>query len=145
VLMSPKGDRFLYVIRLYFHATNDVAEYEALIIGLHIATKLGVQWLYIHDDSKLVVNQVMGESNYHDSCMAAYRQEVRKLEEKFDGFELHHILRWDNEAADALAQLGSSREQPPLGVFVQDLIKPSIQLKKDSQHLCQGPRWVKVA
>jgi ribonuclease HI len=145
VLMSPKGDRFLYVIRLYFHATNDVAEYEVLIIGLYIATKLGVQWLYIHDDSKLIVNQVMGESNYHDSCMAAYRQEVRKLEEKFDGFELHHILRWDNEAADALAQLGSSREQPPLGVFVQDLIKPSIQLKKDSQHLCQGPHWVKVA
>jgi hypothetical protein len=45
------------------------------------------------DSSKLIINQDMGESNYHDSCMAAYRQEVRKLEEKFDGFELHHIPR----------------------------------------------------
>jgi hypothetical protein len=35
--------------------------------------------------------------------MAAYRQEVRKLEEKFDDLDLHHILRRDNEAADALA------------------------------------------
>jgi hypothetical protein len=39
------------------------------------------------------------------------------LKEKFDNFELHHILRWDNEAADALVRLGPSREPPPLGVF----------------------------
>jgi hypothetical protein len=44
----------------------------------------------------------MGESNCCDSCMAAYGQEVRKLE-KFNGFELHYILRRDNEAADTLA------------------------------------------
>jgi hypothetical protein len=31
----------------------------------------------------------MGEPNYHDSCMASYGQEIRKLEEKFDSFELH--------------------------------------------------------
>jgi hypothetical protein len=35
----------------------------------------------------------MGESNYRDSRMAAYRHEVRRLEEKFNNFELHHILR----------------------------------------------------
>jgi hypothetical protein len=58
-----------------------VAEYEALVNGLCMAV----------DSSKLIINQDMGESNYHDSYMAAYRQEVRKLEEKFDGFELHHI------------------------------------------------------
>jgi ribonuclease HI len=70
-----------------------VAEYEALINGLLIAAKLGIQQLYIRGDSELVVNQFMGESNCRDPCMAAYRQEVRKLEEKFDSFELHHILR----------------------------------------------------
>jgi hypothetical protein len=56
----------------------------------------------------LVVNQVMGESNCHDSCMVTYCQEVRKLKEKFDGFELHHILRCDNKAISVLARLGSS-------------------------------------
>jgi hypothetical protein len=40
----------------------------------------------------------VGESNYRDSHMAAYRQEVRKLKEKFNDFELHHIRRRDNEA-----------------------------------------------
>jgi ribonuclease HI len=93
VLISPKGDRLLYVIRLHFHAINNVAEYEVLVNSLHIDVELGAQQLYIRDDSKLVINQVMGESNCHDSRMVAYRQEIRKLEEKFDGFELHHILR----------------------------------------------------
>jgi ribonuclease H / adenosylcobalamin/alpha-ribazole phosphatase len=102
VLISPKGDRFLYVIRLHFRTTNNVAKYEALVNNLRIAAELGVQRRYIRGDSKLILNQDMGESNYHDSRMAAYTQEVRKLEEKFDGFKLHHILRRDNEAADAL-------------------------------------------
>jgi ribonuclease HI len=70
-----------------------VAEYEALVNGLRITTELRIQWLYIQGDSELIVNQVMGESNYRDSLMVAYQQEVRKLEEKFDGFELHHILQ----------------------------------------------------
>jgi ribonuclease HI len=80
------------MIRLHFRVTNNVAEYEALINGMRITAELEVQRLYIRDDSELIVSQVMGQSNCRDSLMAAYQQEVRKLEEKFDGFELHHIL-----------------------------------------------------
>jgi ribonuclease HI len=106
--------------------TNNMAKYEAHINDLRITAELGVQRLYIHNDSELVVNQVIGESNCHDSRMVAYHQEVRKLEEKFDGFKLHHILQRDNETADVLAGLGSSSEQPLPGIFIQDLIKSSI-------------------
>jgi ribonuclease HI len=42
VLITPKGDRLLYVIRLHFHATNNVVEYEALVNNLRITTELGV-------------------------------------------------------------------------------------------------------
>jgi ribonuclease HI len=80
------------MIRLHFRVTNNVVEYEALINGMRIIAELEVQRLYICGDSELIVSQVMGQSNCHDSRMAAYQQEVRKLEEKFDGFELHHIL-----------------------------------------------------
>jgi ribonuclease HI len=73
VLISRNGDRLLYVIRLHFRVTNNVMECEALVNGLRIAVKLGVQWLYIRGDSDLIVNQVMGESNCRDSCMAVYR------------------------------------------------------------------------
>jgi ribonuclease HI len=71
---------------------NNVVEYEALIKGQRIASELGVQRLYIRSDSELVINQVIGESNCHDPRMMTYHHEVRNLEEKFNGFELHHIL-----------------------------------------------------
>jgi ribonuclease HI len=131
VLISPKGDRLLYVIQLHFCATNNVVEYEALVNGLRITTKLGVQRLYICGDSNLIANQVLGESNCRDSCMATYRQEVRMLEENIDSFEFHHVLWWDIKATDILAWLRPSRKPPPPGVFMQDLCKPSIWLEED--------------
>ena len=48
------------------------------------------------------------ESSYHDAKMAAYCQEVRRLEDKFDGLKLNHIPRRLNEATDALAKAASS-------------------------------------
>jgi ribonuclease HI len=63
----PRGGRLLYVIRSHFHTTNIVVEYEALKNSLRIDVELGVQILYIYGDSELVVNQVMGELNYHDN------------------------------------------------------------------------------
>jgi ribonuclease HI len=138
ILISHKGDQLLYVIWLHIHMTNNVVEYEALIKDLCITTKLGVQWLYIHCNSEIVINQVNGESNYCNSRIAAYRLEVRRLEEKFDGSELHHILWCDNKAADALVRLGSSREPPLVGVFMQDLFKPTIQLQRDIPALPPG-------
>ena len=50
----------------------------------------------------------MKESSCQDVRMEAYCVEVQKLEDKFNGFELHHVLRWDNEEADFLAKLASS-------------------------------------
>jgi ribonuclease HI len=131
VLISPQGDRLLDLILLHFCATKNMAEYEALVNGLYITAKIGVQWLYICRDSELISNQVLGESSCRGSCMAANWPEVRRLEEKLDYFKLHHILRQDNEVADALSSFGSIREPPPLCVFTQDLIKPSIRIKED--------------
>ena len=82
-----------YAIRLHFRATNNVAEYEALIHGLRIASKLGACHLFIWGDSKLVVSQVMKEASCLNSKMVACCDEVQKLEERFDGLEQHHILK----------------------------------------------------
>ena len=66
-----------------FWPQNNTAEYEALINGLRITIELGATRLYVRGDSKLVVNQVMKESSCKSPLMAAYCQEVRKLEDKF--------------------------------------------------------------
>jgi hypothetical protein len=59
--------------------------------------------------------------------MDAYVQEVRKLESKFSGLEVHHVLREHNVGVDTLSKLGSTSAQVPPGVFVQELNQPSIK------------------
>nr|CAB3471350.1 unnamed protein product [Digitaria exilis] len=100
LFISPRGEHLRYVVRLNFPASNNMAEYKALLAGLKIALELGIKRLDIRGDSQLVVDQVMKESSCHDEKMAAYCQAVRKLEDKFDGLELHHIARRYNEEAD---------------------------------------------
>ncbi len=78
---------------------------------------LGIWRLVVRGDSQLVVNQVMKDWSCLDDNMSAYRQEVHKLEDKFDGLELTHVLRHNNEAADRLANFGSKREASPFDVF----------------------------
>ncbi|GKE46497.1 reverse transcriptase domain-containing protein [Tanacetum coccineum] len=58
ILTDPEGVEFTYALRFQFEATNNEAEYEALIAGLRIAEKIGVQNLEVNVDSKLVANQV---------------------------------------------------------------------------------------
>ena len=91
VLISLDGSRLCYAIRFHFLALNNAVEYEALINELCITIKLGAMWLYFHDDSELVVDQVMKESSRKSPLMPAYCQEVRKLKDKFQWIELHHV------------------------------------------------------
>ena len=59
--------------------------------------------------------------------MDAYVAEIYKLENKFSGLEIRHIVRDNNIAADVLSKLGSERAKVPAGVFVQELHQPSIK------------------
>ena len=72
VFLSPLGVRMRYVIQIHFPASNNVAEYEALINGLRIAIELGIRRLEIKGDSRLVVDEVMKESGCLSPRMAAY-------------------------------------------------------------------------
>ncbi|XP_066380933.1 uncharacterized protein [Miscanthus floridulus] len=65
--------------------------------------------------------------------MAAYYQEVRQLEDKFDGLELNHIPRCLNEAADVLVKAVSGREPMPTGVFASDQHQPSVRYEEPKQ------------
>ena len=130
VFTSPLGVRMRYMVCLHFPSSNNVAEYEALINGLHVAVEFGIRHLDVRGDSQLVVDQVMKESSCHDAKMAMYYQEVRRLEDKFDGLELNHIPRRLNEAADALTKAASSRESVPMGIFASDQHKSSVHYKE---------------
>ena len=70
-------------------ATNNTAEYEGLLAGLRIALELGIKKLIIRGDSQLVVRQV--NKDYQSLLMEAYVEEVRRLEECFDGLQTEHV------------------------------------------------------
>jgi ribonuclease HI len=127
LFISPLGKHHRYVLRLHFSASNNVAEYEALVNGLRIAIELGVRRLDAHGDSQLFIDQVMKNSHCRDPKMEAYCDEVRRLEDKFYGLELNHVARRYNETADELAKIASGRTTVPPDVFSRDLHHPSIK------------------
>jgi ribonuclease HI len=128
LFISPLGKHVRYVTRLHFPASNNVAEYEALVNGLRIAIELGVLRLDAHGDSQLVIDQVMKNSHCRDRKMEAYCDEVRRLEDKFHGLELNHVARRYNETMDELAKIASGRTTVPPNVFSRDIYQPSIKL-----------------
>jgi ribonuclease HI len=128
LFISPLGKHLRYVLRLHFPASNNVAEYEALVNGLRIAVELGVRRLDARGDSQLVINQVMKNSHCYDWKMEAYCDEVRRLEDKFYGLELNHVARRFNETADELAKIASGRTPVPPDVFSRDIHQPSIKI-----------------
>jgi ribonuclease HI len=128
LFISPLGKHVRYVLRLHFPASNNMAEYEALVNGLRIAIKLGVRRLDAQGDSQLVIDQVMKNSHYCDQKMEAYCDEVRRLEDKFHGLELNHVARWYNETADELAKIALGRTTVPPDVFSRDIYQPSVKL-----------------
>ena len=134
ILTSPKGDRMLYVLRMNWkNASNNEAEYEALIHGMRMAKACGATRLIIYGDSNLVVQQTMKECDAPAENMAAYRELYNTLEGEFDGCELQHIGRGSNSEADALANIGSTCAPIPPDVFYKEIDHPSIKLKKASR------------
>ncbi|XP_010496968.1 PREDICTED: uncharacterized protein LOC104773993 [Camelina sativa] len=108
VLMSPTGDTASRAVRCNFRATNNEAEYEALIAGLTLARELGAQNLEVFSDSQLVVNQTQGDYQAKDSSMARYLSVVKELIKAFGSCKISQIPREENNHADALANLGSA-------------------------------------
>ena len=70
----------------------------------------------------------MKESSCKSPLMAAYCQEVRKLEDKFQWIELHHVPQRDNDATDFLAKLAARRDPSPSRVFINDVHKTSADI-----------------
>jgi ribonuclease HI len=125
---APGGEHLKYSLQLLFPASNNATEYEALIHGLNITISLGIKRLMVYGDSLVVISQINKEWDCSSDSMGKYCTAIRKLEDKFEGLEFHHVERDRNMATDVLSKLGSSRTQVPPGVFVQEILQPSISM-----------------
>jgi ribonuclease HI len=129
LFVSPLGEHMRYAVRLHFPASNNMAEYEALLCGLKIAIEIGVKRLDVRGDSQLVIDQVMKNVSCHDDKMEAYCKAVRALEDKFYGIELNHVPRRYNEETDEQAKIASGWITVPPNVFARDIAQPSVSLE----------------
>jgi ribonuclease HI len=100
VLTSPKGDKLHYMLQIHFTASNNIAQYEALVHGLKLAKEIGILRILCFGDSDLVVHQVSGDWDAKNTNMASYRFYVQQLCGFFEGCEFHHIPRANNDKAD---------------------------------------------
>ena len=126
VLMSPEKVVIEKSLRLDFSATNNEAEYEALLEGMTMVQRIGGKFIKLFSDSRLVVGQVRGEFEAKDERMQGCLSQVKCMQSKFDSFNLLHVPRSGNAHADSLVMLATSSAQDlPRVILVEDLYKSS--------------------
>ncbi|GKA55189.1 reverse transcriptase domain-containing protein [Tanacetum coccineum] len=131
ILTNPEGVEFTYAMRFRFEATNNEAEYEALIAGLRIAEQMGVKNLQANVDSRLVANQVNGSYVAKESGMVQYLEKVKGLTSNFKEFSIKQVPRSENKKADALSKIAStSFAHLSKQVLVEELKEKSINEKE---------------
>lgn len=109
-LETPTGEVIELSFWLLFVASNNEAEYEALIVGLRLTSGIGAQEIIAYFYSQLIVNQFNGDYKAKDSQMESYLEIVKKSSEQFKKFELLRIPLSKNSSADALVALASTSD-----------------------------------
>jgi ribonuclease HI len=103
VLDDPQGQPRAEVGGTLGTATNNVAEYKALIAGLERAVELGVTNLEVRMDSELVVRQMTGVYRVRNEGLKPLFQQAMLLSRRFAGFAIRHVPREQNARADRMA------------------------------------------
>jgi len=111
-----------------FPATNKDAEYEAVITGLEIAVEIGIHSLCLHSDSKLVVNQILGDFQTRSERLTEYLWKVKSFLGELEHHIIKHIPREENHEADSLAKQASIEEESIQGIIpVRNQAKPRFE------------------
>ncbi|GKV48213.1 hypothetical protein SLEP1_g55039 [Rubroshorea leprosula] len=124
-LIGPEGYRSEHALKFNFDATNNMAEYEALLLGLQLVLELKVMAIRVYSDSQLVVNQVNSVCEVVDPVMMKYVALVAELKCRLQKFCLSKIPRSENEQADSLSKFAFDSSISSRLVFVEVLDEPS--------------------
>jgi ribonuclease HI len=111
VLFDPSGKKIAQDHRYLGETTNNVAEYQAFILGLELALSLGVKNLHVSADSLLVVQQLKGAYQVKTPHLLPLWQQAQKTLQKFDASAISHVDRSLNKEADRLANQAIDQHQ----------------------------------
>jgi ribonuclease HI len=128
VLVAPSKVRTCYTVRLDFSCTNNIAEYEALLLGLRKLKAMSIRRAVLKTDSQVISGHVDKSSKARDPKLEKYLDAIRRLEASFEGFSVKNIPRGENEHADLLAKLAAEGLPLPSEVFFETIKAPSVEL-----------------
>ena len=118
-----------YALRFVFQASNNEAEYEAVIAGLNLAHSMEADQLEICSDSQLVVKQIKDSYEARGEKMILDLKKVRELLKNFTRVQVRHVSRAENTRADALAKLATTPQEDLYRLIsVEHLPEPSVNI-----------------
>jgi ribonuclease HI len=106
VILDGNGTVVKELSRYLGHVTNNVAEYEGLLMGLEALLRLGKKRIRVQSDSQLLVRQLNGEYRVKDEKLKALFQKAMSLLRQFETYRIVHVPRELNKLADRLANKG---------------------------------------
>ncbi|XP_020250069.1 uncharacterized protein LOC109827477 [Asparagus officinalis] len=112
VFISPQNHVLPRAVSLTDPCSNNVAEYNALLISLDIAKQLGVKHLEVYGDSQIIVNQVKCEYKVRNEDLIPYHTAAIALANSFESFYIDYIPHLKNTYADALTSLAATLALP---------------------------------
>jgi ribonuclease HI len=110
VVLAADGTPLVTIGKYIGRATNNVAEYRALIFALREAEKLNAKKVIVRGDSELVIKQMRGEYRVKNPALRDLYEKAQSLAGKFDEIKFEHKLRDDNALADRLANKAMDRK-----------------------------------
>jgi ribonuclease HI len=128
ILISPSKIKTCYAARLEFNCTNNIAEYEALLLGLRKLKAMGIRRAILKSDSQVITGHVDKRSRARDPKLEKYLDTVRRMEASFEGFSVKNIRMGENEETNLLAKSASQGLPLPSEVFFETLKAPSLKL-----------------
>jgi ribonuclease HI len=128
VLIAPSKVRTCYAVKLDFSCTNNIVEYEALLLGLRKLKAMGIRRAVLKTDSQVISGHVDKSCKARDPKLEKYLDTVRRLEASFEGFSVKNISRGENEHADLLAKSAAQGLPLPSEVFFETIKAPSVDL-----------------
>jgi ribonuclease HI len=126
VLVVPSKVRTCYAVRLDFSCTNNIAEYEALLLVLRKLKAMGIRRVILKTDSQVISGHVDKNSKARDLKLGKYLDTLRRLEASFEGFSIKNI--GENEHAGLLAKSAAQGLPLPSEVFFETIKAPSVEL-----------------
>ena len=136
VLSAVDGTSLITLGRFIGKATNNVAEYMALITGLREAQQLGAKKVLVRGDSELIIKQMNGEYRVKNAALRDLHEQAMQLTRGFTQIKFEHNLRHHNSVADRLANLAMDRQADVTDIDPEPIVPPAVPAAKSNRRSC---------